>query len=588
MAVATTADQFVELLLKSQLVTDERYKEAIQAAGGIAPDQPKPLADLLIKQGVLTPFQASLLLNGKWRGFFIANGKYKLLQLLGIGGMGKVYLCEHIRMKRLVALKVLPLDQLKDEDAVARFNREAVAAAALNHPNIVKAYDLDQDGSLHFLVLEYVDGSSLHEIVKKHGPMEIERACHYIAQASLGLQHAHEAGWVHRDIKPGNLLLDRGGTLKLLDLGLARLFEGRNNDNLTQKLEGKPVLGTADYLSPEQALSSSDVDIRSDIYSMGATLYYLLAGRAPYERGTITEKLLAHQLKEPEPIMNLRPEVPPALAAVLKKMMAKKPVHRFQSPIAIAEALAPWTAGPIEPPAEEEMPKRCLALEALAAGTPSGPITGVNYRTNGHASSRPSNASLSSSHLLRKGMSPIKWLTAPQRRTPVVVGGGIVAGLLGVGLFVMVANFLVGKGKEGPPSANQAAGPPKTPVVAAKPSQPTITPAAPIGTGEAITPAAAAKLIGERVVIEFRVTSTGSTTTGTKVFLNSGTVRDKDNFTVVLEMSKLEDSMKQAGITDAKSYFDRRKIRVTGKVDTFREKPQIIVEDMKQIEDLGK
>src|SRR4051794_13197215 len=207
MPVATSVDHFIELLHKSQLVDEERLKAALAAHGGRQPDQPRELADLLIKDGVLTPFQANLLINGKWRGFLIANGKYRLLQLLGIGGMGKVYLCEHVRMRRLVALKVLPVEQTKDEGSVARFNREAQAAAALNHPNIVRAHDIDQDGSLHFLVMEYVDGASLQELVKKQGPLSIERACHYVTQAAIGLQHAHEAGWVHRDIKPGNLLL---------------------------------------------------------------------------------------------------------------------------------------------------------------------------------------------------------------------------------------------------------------------------------------------------------------------------------------------------------------------------------------------
>lgn len=583
MPVANSADQFIELLHKSQLVDDERLKSVLPPQ---PPENPRELADLLIKQGVLTPFQASLLLNGKWRGFMIANGKYKLLQLLGVGGMGKVYLCEHIRMKRLVALKVLPFDQLKDKDAIARFNREAVAAASLNHPNIVKAYDIDQDGSLHFLVLEYVDGSSLHEIVKKHGPFEISRACHYISQAALGLQHAHEAGWVHRDIKPGNLLLDRAGTVKLLDLGLARLFQTKPGDELTQRLDSKPVMGTADYLSPEQALNSSDVDIRTDIYSLGATFYYLLAGRAPYERGTITEKLLAHQLKDPDPITSLRPDIPPALVAVLKKMMAKKTVHRYQTPIAVAEALAPWTSGPIEPPAEEEMPKRCLALEALAAGTPSGPITGISYRTNG-ASHTPANGKLSSSHLLRKSMSPIKWLVEPKRRTPVVVAGGIVFGSICVGLFLLAAKLFFGEPDQAPPVVKSPpTAPPANPsVVAAKPPQVDVTTSAEsTSSSAALTPEAAARKVGEKVTVEFNVASTGSSRT--LVFLNSS--RDRKKFTIVLEMKKLDTALKQAGITDATSHYRDKKLRVTGLVTTYEETPQIMVSDLKQIEELGK
>ncbi len=586
MPVAATSDQFVELLRKSQLVDDERLQTALKAAGSETSSEPKALADLLIKQGVLTPFQASLLINGKWRGFLIANGKYKLLQLLGIGGMGKVYLCEHIRMKRLVALKVLPLDQLKDQDAVARFTREAVAAAALNHPNIVKAYDLDQDGSLHFLVMEYVDGSSLHEIIKKHGPMEIARACHYIAQASQGLQHAHEAGWVHRDIKPGNLLLDRGGTVKLLDMGLARLFQTKAGERLNDRLDSNTVLGTADYLSPEQAVNSSDVDIRADIYSMGATLYYLLAGRAPFERGTITEKLQAHQQKEPDPITELRSDVPPGLVAVLKKMMAKKPVHRFQTPAAVAEAMAPWAAGPIEPPATEEMPKRCLALEALASGTPSGPITGVNYRTNG-GGVRPASAALSSSHILRKGMSPIKWLVEPKRRTPVVVVGGMAFGIVGVGVFLLIVTMFFSDKPQDKPFVKTPPVVSPTPVVVAKP--PTPIPPTPIDVSAgSITPAAAAKKIGEKVTVEFPVVSTGITRDGGKVFLNSTAGRDKDNFTVVLEMKDLDAAFRQAGITDAKLHYDRKVVRVTGTVALFRETPQIVVKDFAQIVDVGK
>src|SRR5205814_9353207 len=216
MPALSTADQFLDLLRKSRLVDDVRLDAFLQHPPAPLPTKPRLLADLLLRQGFITTFQAAQLLAGKWRGFLVAGGKYKLLELLGVGGMGKVYLCEHVRMKRLVALKVLPYDRLDEPTALERFEREARAAAALDHPNIVRAHDLDTDPAtnLHFLVMEYVDGSSLQQIVKRYGPMDVIRAAHYISQAAEGLQHAHENGWVHRDVKPANLLLDRTGTIK--------------------------------------------------------------------------------------------------------------------------------------------------------------------------------------------------------------------------------------------------------------------------------------------------------------------------------------------------------------------------------------
>jgi serine/threonine protein kinase len=381
MAALTTTDQFLELLRKSRLIDPARLDSFLRHPPVALPAKPNQLADLLVKQGLLTRFQVAQLLAGKWRGFLVANNKYKLLGLLGVGGMGKVYLCEHLRMKRLVALKVLPTDKLEDKTSLERFEREARAAAALSHQNIVRAHDLDSDGELHFLVMEYVDGTSLQDVVKKFGPLDPVRACHYIAQAAEGLQHAHEAGWVHRDIKPGNLLLDRTGTIKILDMGLARFFSD-DAEALTKKFDKSAVLGTADYLAPEQA-KQSDVDIRADIYSLGATFYFLLAGRGPFESGTVTEKLLWHQMRTPDPVRSLRPEVPKEVEAVIKKMMAKKPVHRYQEPAAVIEALQPWTSQPIEPPADEEMPRLEPALAAYSSSGASLPTANVGPASTG-------------------------------------------------------------------------------------------------------------------------------------------------------------------------------------------------------------
>ncbi len=352
----TTIDEFLELVRKSGVVDEKRlttYLEKARAAQSL-PAEPTKLAGLLVRDGVLTHFQAEQFLQGKWRRFTI--GKYKVLERLGAGGMGSVYLCEHKLMRRRVAVKVLPTAKAEDTSSLERFYREARAVAALDHPNIVRAYDIDQDDKLHFLVMEHVDGSSLQDIIKKAGPMDVFRACHYIRQAALGLQHAHEtAGIVHRDIKPGNILVDRNGIVKILDMGLARFFHDED-DILTKKFE-ENVLGTADYLAPEQALDSHSVDIRADIYSLGATFYFCLTGRTPFAEGTVAQKLIWHQTRQPKPLRQLRPEVPEGVVAIIDKMMAKDANQRYPTPAAVADALAPWTQTPIPPPPEHEMPQ---------------------------------------------------------------------------------------------------------------------------------------------------------------------------------------------------------------------------------------
>src|SRR5438128_484677 len=342
MAAPTTSDDFLELVRKSGVLDEKRlsaYLEKVGATGALPPEAARA-AGLLVRDGLLTHFQAEQFLQGKWRRFTI--GKYKVLERIASGGMGSVYLCEHKFMRRRAAVKVLPVARSSDPSALERFYREARAVAALDHPNIVRAYDIDHEENLHFLVMEYVDGSSLQDIVKKSGPLDPARSAHYINQAALGLQHAHEvAGLVHRDIKPANLIVDRSGIVKILDMGLARFFHD-HDDLLTQKYD-ENVLGTADYLAPEQALDSHSVDIRADIYSLGATFYYCLTGRTPFSDGTVAQKLIWHQTRQPKPIRSLRQDVPDGIIAVIEKMMAKEPKDRYQTPNEVVGALAPWT-----------------------------------------------------------------------------------------------------------------------------------------------------------------------------------------------------------------------------------------------------
>jgi serine/threonine protein kinase len=369
MAAPANINEFLDLVKKSGVMEDKRLEAYVQKAraSGALPAEPSKLAGLFVHDGLLTHFQAEQIMLGKWRRFTI--GKYKVLERLGSGGMGSVYLCEHKLMRRRVAVKVLPTAKAADDACLQRFYREARAVAALDHPNIVHAYDIDQDENLHFLVMEYVDGSSLQDIIKRTGPMEVFRAAHYIRQAALGLEHAHAAGLVHRDIKPGNILVDRSGVVKILDMGLARFFNDED-DVLTRKFDEK-VLGTADYLSPEQAIDSHEVDIRTDIYSLGATFYYMLTGQTPFGEGTVTQKLLWHQSRQPKPIASFRSDVPAGLMAVIDKMMAKEMSQRYQNPAAVVEALTPFAQQTIAPPPDSEMPRFSLAATGVSPSEPT-------------------------------------------------------------------------------------------------------------------------------------------------------------------------------------------------------------------------
>jgi serine/threonine protein kinase len=375
MPAPSTTDEFLELIHKSELLPPPRLDAFVkQASEAASIKTPRELAVLLIAGGLLTQFQAEQFLQGKWRGFTI--GKYKVLERLGSGGMGTVYLCEHLQVGRRVAVKVLPTNQAHNPSALGRFYREGRAAGVLDHPNLVKAHDIDQDGALHFLVMDYVDGSSLQHIVARFGPLAPARAAHYIRQAAHGLQHAHQAGLLHRDVKPANILLERNGTIRVLDLGLAR-FCHDNTDLLTLQYDDQNVLGTADYVSPEQALDSHEVDIRTDIYSLGATFYFLLTGHPPFPEGKIAQKLIWHQVKQPTLIRQIRPEVPAELAAILEKMMAKNPAKRYQTPLEVIEALRPWTKEPISPPREEEMPRLSPAVgPTVPQGNGQPPLRG--------------------------------------------------------------------------------------------------------------------------------------------------------------------------------------------------------------------
>ncbi|MGA2065778.1 MAG: protein kinase [Thermoguttaceae bacterium] len=275
--------------------------------------------------------------------FLVDHPRYRVLRRLGSGGMGTVYCAEHRVLQRAVALKIINPELLADAGSVDRFVREARAAACLNHPNVVAVYDAETAGGGHFLVMEYVVGTDLAQLVLRQGPLPVPLACDYIRQAALGLQHACEHGMVHRDITPRNLMLTEHGQVKVLDFGLAYFVsEARTADRLGA---ADVLLGSVDYMAPEQSVDPHATDIRADIYGMGCTLFFLLTGQPPFPGGTLSEKLQAHAQRAPPAVGDIRAGVPPALSLVLSRMLSKSPGNRYQTPLEVAFALSPFSQG---------------------------------------------------------------------------------------------------------------------------------------------------------------------------------------------------------------------------------------------------
>jgi serine/threonine protein kinase len=278
--------------------------------------------------------------------------RYRVLKTLGRGGMSTVYLAEHKVMKRTVALKVIRPELTASPDAVRRFRCEVEAAARLIHPNIVASYDAEQIGDCLFLAMEYVEGIDLLAWLKQHGPLPVAQACDYVRQAALGLAYAHEQGMIHRDLKPHNLMKTASGQVKILDFGLVRMSELLHAGGTVPGM----VLGTPDYMAPEQAHDAHQADIRADIYSLGCTLYQLLSGRVPFPGGDIADKIHRQAQEQATPLSQLRSELHPALVRIIDKMMAKDARERFQSAAEVASALEPWCSTELETVAHRWQP----------------------------------------------------------------------------------------------------------------------------------------------------------------------------------------------------------------------------------------
>lgn len=333
-------DAFLADLAKSGLVApDELQKSLASTPPAPEPDAALNLARALVLHRKLTPYQAGKVLNGATKGFFL--GDYRILRPLGEGGMGKVYLASRKDSADLVAIKVLPPKRAQEEaQALKRFRREMELSQRVRHSNLARTLDVGQQDEVHFMVLEYIPGQTLYDAVKQEpgGPLRVTDCARLFLKVVDGLEAAHQGGLVHRDIKPSNIMITPDGNALVLDLGLARATE--DDKPLTKP---NVVIGTLDYASPEQLVNASSADRRSDLYSLGCTIYFTLAGRAPFEGGDLVNKIFKQRMEDPELLEKVARGVPSAFAAIVRKLMAKDPDDRYQSCAELRPDLARWT-----------------------------------------------------------------------------------------------------------------------------------------------------------------------------------------------------------------------------------------------------
>ncbi|MFP6751467.1 MAG: serine/threonine-protein kinase [Pirellulaceae bacterium] len=335
--------QFIDNLSDSGLMTLEDVQELSgQLPSDQQPSDGESLARYLVEANKLTSFQASLIATGQQQKLILGN--YMVLEQIGRGGMGVVYKARHQRMKRNVAIKVLAEKLTNSETRLRRFHREVEAAARLVHPNIVTAFDADKDEKTFFLVMEFVDGKDMAEIVEEEGPLPVAVAVDYIIQTARGLEYAHGEGIIHRDIKPHNLLVTTDGKVKVLDLGLVSLKTDDDNKESTESLTANnQIIGTVDYMSPEQAEDVHHVDLRTDIYSLGCTLYRILTNKPPYSGKNAIQKLMAHRTHSIPSLRAERSDIPDLLDRAFRRMVAKRPEDRYQTMGEVIESMETCT-----------------------------------------------------------------------------------------------------------------------------------------------------------------------------------------------------------------------------------------------------
>jgi serine/threonine-protein kinase len=352
-------ETLLAILQRTQVLTPQEVEEVGRELGPHFPT-PDDLARYLTDIDWLTPYQVRLLFSDRWHELRI--GHYLVLDRLGEGGVGEVFKAWDTVKGRTVALKVLHQHLADHSAAVRELQRELQAVMHLSHPNIIRTFEANQVGTTHYFAMEYVEGLDLDRYVGRCGPLPIEAACEQVRQAALGLQHAHHMGLVHRDIKPADLFLVNpppsaaststhrvsDSVIKILDWGLARMRPdargAANPPGVDLSAEKGALIGTADYIAPEQARNPCLVDMRGDIYSLGCTLYFLLTGRPPFGGSSLMQKLLQHQEAERPEVREARPEVPKELAGIVRRMMAREPEERYAIPLLAAGALRHFIA----------------------------------------------------------------------------------------------------------------------------------------------------------------------------------------------------------------------------------------------------
>jgi serine/threonine protein kinase len=371
-----TVDDFLRTVLRSRLLDRERLQEALRGVPRPQRGDARALADHLVRQGKLSRFQAHKLLKGTALGLLL--GPYQILAPIGRGGMSTVYLARDSRGGQLLALKVLPPSKArKEERMLKRFQREMELSQRVSHPHLAWTYEVGEYRGAYYIAMEYIPGQTLSRLVNEQGPLPLARAARLMAEVAAGLDHAHNLGLIHRDLKPSNIQITPRDHAKVLDLGLALTHGEEVEDPAVVGGQGY-VVGSMDYIAPEQTVDAAGVDRRSDLYSLGCTLYFALAGQPPFPGGTSKEKIRRHRSDEPAALADLRPELPAAFVGLVKRLMCKDPAGRPRTAVAVMDELRAWAAG--EPVLPLDRPSDAVFVESVATLQKAG---SSEYSTGG-------------------------------------------------------------------------------------------------------------------------------------------------------------------------------------------------------------
>jgi serine/threonine protein kinase len=443
--MSEAVDNFLYCVLRSGLLRKQEIEEALRAVPEEEKSSPERLAQALVQIGKLSRFQARKLLQGVILGLCL--GPYQVHTPIGKGGMGNVFLAIDARTGQHVAIKVLPPKKAREEERLlARFQREMAISQRVSHPHLAKTLDAGVWQGVYYIVMEYIPGQSLHRTVASKGPLTVPRAARLFCEVASALEHAHSLGMVHRDLKPSNIMVTPRDHAKVLDLGLA-MMEGEAGE--LDVVGGKGyVVGSADYIAPEQTIDSTNVDARTDVYALGCTLYFAFTGGPPFTGASSRDKIVAHRSQEPTPLQWRNPNVPDELAVVVHKMMAKKPGERLPSMAAVREALKAWRKSEeVQPMDQEGDPSYLSALAELGkAAVPESladiPIIRADLanRTNKAESEAAPNPALPPPHPDMMALAEIERRLKDMRKVGYLVAAfcGVMVLLLGVLLFLVL------------------------------------------------------------------------------------------------------------------------------------------------------